>query len=527
MNRRLKECLIAACLTLLVLAANSKTIYASNYGYAPTSSTASVQTPTVPLQQGTVGSPTVSLGVYATATIASSALTLYYVPVTLTNSQSAATSNPFQTLVTWDPSTYAAYEASNLGNIRFCVDTGCTTMLYAWLESCTSSCSTSATSASVWVKLTSSIAANGGTLTINMVFLSETATFDGNYWGENPALSATYGEYDNGANVFSIYFNGNTPTSSFALSTGNALSQKTGVTYGSSTISVLDLVTEAKYSAMTFTTGITAGGYIAETNVEASSISSETLDYLGLVNTAASNSLTNAIGGGEDGSKEPFGCVYWSSGGETAAATTYDMSASTWYYVDVIYPGTSASSFTTDLYSTLYSTPLATKSASVNPLSSVSEYYFGLPTGNGGATGTTLYYNWGRVRAYPPGGVLPSVSLGGVSRAAILTFTNSGSNSWLANLVVYSSTDTARLTNLTISFMSPLSKQVILGTGVTNQNSGPQVTLAGSATLSIIVGAIVSSSGTSTVTLGFEIQSPPASGRASVYCYDIISLTVN
>lgn len=500
--------------------------YATVYDYHGIAATSTVQTPTVQLQAGTVGTSTISTSVYAAVSVSSSSLPLYYVPVTLTNSQSAATPNPLQTLVTWSPSTYAAYEAANLGNIRFCVDTGCVTMLYAWLESCNSSCSTSATSASAWVKLTSSLAPNGGTLTIYMVFLSEAATFDGNYWGEAPTLSGTYGQYDNGANVFSIYFNGDTPTSSFTLGTGNSLSQKTGVQYGTTTISVLSLVTQASKSAMSFATGTAAGGYIAETNVEAYSLSTETLDYVGLVNSATATSLTNGIGGGEDGSKDPFGYVYWSSGSEAAAATTTDVSVSTWYYVDVVYSGTSATSFTTDLYSTLYSTPLATKTASVNPLSLVATFYFGLPTGNGGATGTTLYYNWGRVRAYPPGGVLPSASFGSVSRGAILTITNSGSNSWLANLVLYSSTNAARLNNLTISFQSPLSKQVILGTGVTNQTTGPQVTLAASATMFIALAVSVSSTGTSTVTLGLKIQSPPTGSSASVYCYDIIYLTV-
>jgi len=205
-NQKLVGSVVAACLAFLVLAAGSNAVYATKYVYNPSSSTSTVRTPTVQLYPGTVGSTAVSNGVYASGTITSSSLTLYYVPVTLTNcNPCAATPNPLQTKVTWNPSTYAAYEASNLGNIRFCADAGCVTVLYAWLESCTSSCTTSATSASAWVKLTSAIAANGGTLTIYMVFLSKTASFDSNYWGEAPTLSGTYGQYDNGANVFTFY----------------------------------------------------------------------------------------------------------------------------------------------------------------------------------------------------------------------------------------------------------------------------------------------------------------------------------
>src|SRR5579872_313736 len=121
-----------------------------------------------------------------------------YVSITLTNSQTSATPATFQQKVTFNPSSYSTYEASSLGNIRFCVDTMCSNKLFAWLESCTPSCTTSATSASVWVKLTSSISASGGTLTIYMVFLPTTTTFDGNYWGEAPTLSGSYAQYDNG-----------------------------------------------------------------------------------------------------------------------------------------------------------------------------------------------------------------------------------------------------------------------------------------------------------------------------------------
>jgi hypothetical protein len=59
---------------------------------------------------------------------------LSYVPITITNNQATATSNPLQVKITWNPSTYASYEAANLGNVRFFPDTACNTNLFAWLE---------------------------------------------------------------------------------------------------------------------------------------------------------------------------------------------------------------------------------------------------------------------------------------------------------------------------------------------------------------------------------------------------------
>ena len=124
---------------------------------------------------------------------------------------------------------------------------------------------------------------------------------------------------------------------------------------------------------------------------------------------------------------------------------------------------------------------------------------------------------------------MPTAGFGSLTPAAngvILTFSNSGSSSWLANLAVVTTSGTARLTNLSISFQSPYSKQIVLGSGVTNQNSGSQVTLAGGNTVSIIMGVVVSQTGTTTVAFALKIQNPPGVGT-SVYCYDEVVLTVN
>ena len=115
-----------------------------------------------------------------------------YVPIILTNSQTSATPNPYQAMVQPNPSSFSASEASDLGNVAFCTSASCSTELYSWLEGCGSAapygpCSTSSTVATFWVKLTSAIAANGGTLTIYMVFMPTSTEFDGIYRGEAPS----------------------------------------------------------------------------------------------------------------------------------------------------------------------------------------------------------------------------------------------------------------------------------------------------------------------------------------------------
>ena len=504
-DRRLIGSVAVACLAFLIFTTGSNAVYATKYGFSQAKPTATVRTPTVLLQPGNVGTPTVSNGVYATATVASSSLALYYIPVTLTNCNTcAATPNPLQTKVAWNPSTYATYEAANLGNIRFCADMGCNTMLYAWIESCTTSCSTSAASASAWVRLTSAIAANGGTLTIYMVFLYKTATFDQNYWGEAPTLSGTYGQYDNGVNVFTFYDN----------FVGTALSSKWTPILSSSgaTLAVNNGLTVT-------TTTTTAYGFVISAYQPYPEVA-ETYTTSG--NSILGVSTSQLLNG--------FIAPYYG----------YSMD---WYssYDDVEYEGTSSAqlsapteaNFPTGIWQVIWS---ATGSEYFQDGSGVSYTAtnsghaianYGVYVGQSNGVIQSSVFNWARMRAYPPSNVLPSVSFGSITRGTILTFSNSGSTPWLANLAVYSSTNAARLNNLTVSFQSPLSKQVILGTGVSNQNSGPQVTLAGSATISVIVGVTVNSAGTSTVILGLKIQSPPSSGQASVYCYGIISLTVN
>jgi len=109
-------------------------------------------------------------------------------PITLTNSQSQASPSNFQQLI----QTTLLYP----NGVRFWSPTD--GYLPAWLESISSS-----NSANIWVKIPSSIPANG-TYQLYMI-QDSTIPMDGVYWGEAPQLSSTYAQYDNGANVFPYY----------------------------------------------------------------------------------------------------------------------------------------------------------------------------------------------------------------------------------------------------------------------------------------------------------------------------------
>jgi len=126
------------------------------------------------------------------------------VPITITNSQSSATPSPFQQMIQINEGNYANYIAynGNIANFEFYTQSG--QILPAWIESNNSGTLT------VWVKLPNSIPASSS-LTIYLGFASKTTNLLSSSGtsgiGEAPQLSSTYGEYDDGANVFNNYWN--------------------------------------------------------------------------------------------------------------------------------------------------------------------------------------------------------------------------------------------------------------------------------------------------------------------------------
>ncbi len=133
----------------------------------------------------------------------------YYVPITLTNNQIANTPAPFQQHIQINSATYAPFEANDLRNVEFFYGNG--TIVPSWLEDNNTN---TAGITDYWVKLSNGISAFG-TVTIFMGFASaSTNLFDGLSVGEAPQFGNLWGynghpyaQYDNGANVFTSYWN--------------------------------------------------------------------------------------------------------------------------------------------------------------------------------------------------------------------------------------------------------------------------------------------------------------------------------
>ena len=523
---------IGPLLLVFVLVSSANVANATRYAFFTIQTTTSVRSPTVTLQPGTAGSSTISNGVYAAVTV-SSAMPQFYVTITLKNSQGSATSSPFQVLIQPDPSLYSTHEATNLGNIRFCADTFCTVTFYSWLEGCGASspygsCSTSSTSAAFWIRLTSSIAAGGGVLTIYMAFLTTTSNFDGNVAGESPTLSSTYAQFDNGANVFNFYDN-------FAGTSGPSSSLWTTSYFGSAgTFATNNMLTITCAAHSAYNAAVVEKTALTTPEVAEADLASQTGNQFtdvgegsawdATANGVANNGYTISWNGQTGAQFDRF----WvdTAGTRTMLNTTAAGSI----------PNFPSGVWHVSWYATGHEEArdgVGNPGAFVQRDSTVSmpsTYVMVIGEASSSGASGTISVQWARMRSTPPNDVMPSVSLGGIAPAAnglILTFTNLGSTSWLANLAVVTTANTARLNNLTISFKNPNSKQIVLGASVPNQNSGPQVTLAATSTTSIVMGVTVSSSGTTTVNIGLKIQSPPSPGVASVYCYDVIALTVN
>ncbi len=119
--------------------------------------------------------------------------------MTINNSQSLATISPFQQMVNLSSSFYSSYANSALSNVEFFYGNG--TIIPSWLENY------SASNAIWWLKLLHGIGASSS-ITIYIGFAStSTDLFNTNNIGENPLLSPVYGEYDDGPNVFTFYDN--------------------------------------------------------------------------------------------------------------------------------------------------------------------------------------------------------------------------------------------------------------------------------------------------------------------------------
>jgi len=323
-----------------------------------------------------------------------------YVPITIDNSQSAATPSPFQQIIQFNPSSYAQYENSNLGNIRFYQGS---TELHSW---CESGCSSTASQATFWINLPSGIPANS-VVTVNMAFEPTSTNYDGVYAGEAPQLSPTYGEYDNGASVFNFYDN-------FANGLGNnIINNGEQVTFDNNGINLTSgtgssVVASDSMATLTINQNYYGQNYIFQSAMNFSLFDKDIYDGFGLylLNTSSntaweqSNTIleqaTLGSGVGQsmyNGVQNPKGTTNGYSG-----SVTWSMDET--FIIGMIVVG----GYVTDTFN--YNTIIPAK-GNYNPPTQYPAF--------GSWRFSSIHVYWVRILAYPPNGVMPSVSFGSVS----------------------------------------------------------------------------------------------------------------
>jgi len=135
------------------------------------------------------------MGVYSNRiNVVAIAKGLQTMELTITNTQNVSVPSGLQVMATV-PLTFKNYTI-DFDKIGFYYNGN---PVYSWVES------VSGGNMTVWLKMPVSIPANSS-IKINAIPYAKTV-LDGNYWGCAPQLTSTYGQYDNGASVFNNYWN--------------------------------------------------------------------------------------------------------------------------------------------------------------------------------------------------------------------------------------------------------------------------------------------------------------------------------
>jgi hypothetical protein len=303
---------------------------------------------------------------------------LYYVAITLSSNAGSG----FQQLINWDPSTYSTYLNTDCQNHSW--QDGAGNLLDSWFE--TPSATSSSTSVYEWVVLPNSTATK-----IYLVFSATTASgYSTTHTGVQPNYSTTYGQYDNGASVFSFYdnFAGTTLSSKWTVvnsgqTVNNGMSQGTtapSIYSTSYTLNPQNTVTEAYAYVNTPLASNANDGFISVTII--------------------SNSHHTYNSGGY------YLCDYNGTAGtdtalDTAASNSSPSVWSVWY-----------SAAATGSAMVNYGTPVTL----TTDIPTITAGAVQLSVHNGAATAGTQYFTWVRTRANPPSSTMPTTTFGSATK---------------------------------------------------------------------------------------------------------------
>ena len=249
--------------------------------------------------------------------------------------------------------------------------------------------------------------------------------------GEAPQLSSTYAEYDDGANVFNYYTN----FAGTSLPSGWVSGENIGYTVNNG---IEDINVPSG----------SGNGYVDTSATYTTSNYVDWYGYLGSENA-------NQGGGGYTNSTALAGFGFWNS--EFGLSTYNGVSAIT----SMSYTASTYAVFSTTIQgSTAYE--LINYGSSTSTTSSVPSGLLNLGWSLQTLSTQGFYAYWLRTRAYPPNGVMPSVSFGAVQAPVSLSI--SPNPATYGQSITITATCVPNTDTCTIDYPS-LGKQIATGTG--------------------------------------------------------------
>ena len=333
-----------------------------------------------------------------------------YVPITITNGETVPTSAPFQQMVNITESQFSSYNitySNTIANFEFFTQSG--TVIPAWIESNDSG------KLITWVNLPTSIPASSS-VTIYIGFASKTTNLLSSSGttgiGEAPQLlcgnaptnsCATYAEYDDGAKVFNNYWNfagTNLSANLSSISYQDSFNVNNGLLFlynnlntGYAYILTSSILQPNIIEAYTTTINTPQTARMGWTTTE----------NLGYQNTPYDSYENNFY---NNGAPTPLNGAYATNGndGDNYVPATPSITVNYGGIFSFAWLGTGLQWYSYD-----YQNGISSNSNVV--ASSYSSFYGFLGIGDYGYTPTdNIEFQWLRTRAYPPNGVMPTVT---------------------------------------------------------------------------------------------------------------------
>lgn len=340
------------------------------------------------------------------------------IPYTFVNSAKTPFSANTSLSIDFNALANRSIESNSLNNTLIYFKNG--TVAYSWIEGnqlnqfAPGNLLYGATNVIIWFKSPPSNAflpADTNGITTATVYLGFSGTsnnlLDGNFTGEAPYLSQQYAQYDNGANVFELYFNGDTPVNSFTVGSNFTLTQASGVTLGSEVVNALQVEGACTYGYPCLSYVYNKGAPNNPTILQAAVANNNEGHNLASIdiqngNTVdSSNTDVEAVYSGYSGAG--FSLAYIQLGHYAANLDSQGQVSTSLDFYTVYYHGSSNSSFSGSISPTLYSGGY-NGSQNINPLASDNTLYIGDGIGNNPKTPTNAFIEFARALVPTPPG---------------------------------------------------------------------------------------------------------------------------